>query len=187
MSRGSNKMMKNNAKFSVFLLYFVFLLSLPFSFAHLAAGEDVEIDGYAIDMGYDPERIIAGEPFTLLLSISNSTTEEQLNPRKVWVRIAENDEEEEIVFAGTFLPEARSVSTVMSLPESGAYVLDARFYGDGAKAWAAAEFSIQVEREKDDGMVMAWVLVALGTAVLLIIGYVWYKARTTPYPKAKKH
>ncbi len=162
----------------------VLLLALPFSFAHLAAGQDKEVDGYLIDMGHDPEFINAGEPFTLALSISNATTQEQLNPRKVWLRIMKEEEGvQKVWFAGTFSPEARSVTTLMSLPGDGVYTMDVRFFGEGPKAWAVAEFPLTIQPKKASGMVMAWALVALGVAILLIIVYVWYKAKITPYPK----
>ena len=157
-------------------------LALPFALAHLEAGEDKEVDGYLIDMGHDPEFINAGEPFTLSLSISNATTEEQLSPRKVWVRIMKDGQ---VVFAATFAPEARNVMTVMSLPEAGMHTIEARFFGDGPKAWAVAEFLLTIQPKKASGMVMAWALAALGIAILSIIGYVWYTAKTVPYPKKK--
>ena len=179
-----SKQAKSMRAHTISLIALGILVLIPLcSFAHLEAGEDKEIDGYLIDMGHDPEHISAGEPFTLMLSISNATTEEQLSPRKVWVRIMK---EGEVVFAGTFAPEARSVMTVMSLPDAGPYTIDARFFGESPKAWAAAEFPLTIQVKKSSGMVMAWSFVALGIAILSIIGYVWYQAKTAPYPKAKK-
>jgi hypothetical protein len=156
------------------------MLVIPLSFAHLAAGQDIEVDGYLVDMGQDPESITVGEPFTLMLGISNASTGEQLNPRKVWVRIMKDGT---IAFAGTFSPEARSMSVVMSFPKEGVYTMDARFFGDGPKAWAAVEFPLTVQVKKASGMVMAWIVVGLGIAVLMIVGYVWWKAKTIPYKK----
>ena len=165
----------------VLLTLILMALALPSSLAHLAAGVDKEVDGYAIDMGHDPEVITAGEPFTLALGISNSTTEEQLNPKKVWVRILRNEGDKEIVvFAGTFAPEARSVSTLMSLPSPGTYTMDVRFFGEGPKAWAVVDFPLTAAPKKASGMVMTWVIAALGIAILLIGYYVWYTAKTTP-------
>jgi hypothetical protein len=163
------------------------VLFLPLSFAHLAAGQDKEVEGYLIDMGHDPEFINANEPFTIALSISNATTQEQLNPRKVWLRVMKEEEGvQKVWFAATFAPEARSVLTVMSLPDDGIYTLDVRFFGDGPKAWAVAEFPLTIQVKKASGAVMAWGLAALGIAVLMIIGYIWYTAKITPYPKKEK-
>jgi hypothetical protein len=156
---------------------------LPSSFAHLAAGEDKVIGEYKVDMGYDPEFISAGESFTLSFIIMNATTQEQLNPRKVWVRILKDDK---VAFAATFAPEARTVMTVMSLPENGVYTIDVRFFGEGPQAIAIVEFPLTVQVKKASGMIMAWALAALGAAILAIIGYVWYKAKTTPYSKKEK-
>jgi hypothetical protein len=175
-------MLNGNRARSGFLLA-LFLLSAPISLAHLATGMDKEVNGYLIDMGHDPESINAREPFTLMLTIANATTKEQLNPEKVWVRIVKG---EQVVFAGTFAPEARTVSTMMSLPEGGIYTMDVRFFGESPKAWAAVEFPLTVQVKKASGMAIAWVLAALGVAVFIIIGWVWWKAKTTPYPKKEK-
>jgi hypothetical protein len=168
---------------AILIVWLIALLAVPFAFAHLAAGQDIEVDGFLIDMGHDPEFINAGEPFTLMMTISNATTQEQLDPRKVWIRIMKEEGGiEQVAFAGTFSPEARSVTTVMSLPKEGIYTMDVRFFGEGPKAWAAAEFPLTIQMKKASGMLMVWIIAGLGMSVFLIIIYVWWKARTTPYP-----
>ncbi len=166
-----------------FTLFCALIIQLPLLSAHLAAGEDITVDGFAIDMGHDPKVIVAGEPFSLSLALSNASTEEQLFPRAVWVRIMKGGN---VMFAGTFSPESGTVMTVMSLPNEGDYTIDARFFNEGPQALVVAKFPLEVHAKRLSGAIVGWIVLALGLSILGILGWVWYKAKTTPHHSSNR-
>lgn len=109
-------------------LFFSFLLitliSLPITYGHLDGGTDKTIDDYIIDFGFSPEQPKVTDKVTLAFNLVNATTEEVIEPTSVWIRISSP---EEVVFAGTFHPEAKHIAFTYIFPEANDYEILARF------------------------------------------------------------
>lgn len=96
------------------------------------ASFETEVDGYFIDIGYDPEFIVAGErvrfDFNTYPTVASSSGETFTD---VWVSI---EQDKNLIFSGAIdKPTFGSTGFNIVLPEQGAYELKARFQNNGAK------------------------------------------------------
>lgn len=99
------------------------VMLLPTAQAHLADGEDVQVDGYLIDFGYDPAAPDDTRTTTLAFSLLSLATEEPPAFDAAWVRIAG----EGVTFAGTFHPENDNIAFTYQFPDPGEYTIRVRF------------------------------------------------------------
>ena len=60
------------------LIFIILLLIIPFTLAHLDAGEDTTVDGYEIDFGYSPSEIDSETKALLSFNLLNETTKETI-------------------------------------------------------------------------------------------------------------
>jgi hypothetical protein len=95
--------------------------------AHLDAGQDVVVNGYLIDFGYDPASPIIDGRTVMLFNLLNASTNESIYPDHVWVRISKGDN---IMFSGQFRPAVGSTTFTYTFSEPGKYDIDATFYGN---------------------------------------------------------
>lgn len=96
--------------------------------AHLDAGQDISKDGYTMDFGWAPEKIIANQQTSFVINFVNETTNFPANITSVWTRISLGDN---VLFAGEFYPENASVPFEYTFPRDGNYTIDARFENKG--------------------------------------------------------
>src|SRR3989344_16639 len=71
---------------------FLILLLIPITHAHLAAGEDKNINNYIIDFGYDPVNPKVNDQITLGFNLIDKTTNKVINPDNILVRISSSKE-----------------------------------------------------------------------------------------------
>jgi|TARA_B100001971_G_C18199552_1_gene543666 hypothetical protein len=155
-----------------FLLIFLIVIVLPNSFAHLDAGEDKLIDDYLIDFGYSPENPKAIDKVTIAFNLLDDTTKEIIVPTSVWIRISSS---KEVVFAGTFHPEAEHVAFTYTFPYSDDYEITARFK-DNNSILAETDFEIKLEKEKMSKINLYLLLTSL--VLFILIGFIIIKLKT---------
>ena len=175
LSKGAARLFEGMA------LSVIFILCIPFSFAHLDGGFDQEVNGYLIDVGYDPNPIFADYPLMLSIGVLNATTQAPIEVSKVWVRLST---EEGVVYAATHLPEHGVAPLSMILPKAGEYTLSVRFYqGDGPKSIASADFPLTVNGGAGSSGAFgnSWAVLFLfsGMVVAGIVGFIFGKAVKT--------
>lgn len=115
------------------LLYAILLATATFfapmaANAHMAAGQDIAVDGYILDFGYDPAIPQAGSQTTLAFNFADSETQTPLVPESVWLRISLG---EELVFAGVLAPQNGNVTLTYTFPNAGDYSIDASYRYQG--------------------------------------------------------
>ena len=113
--------------------------------AHLEGGKDKAVNGYLIDFGYDPKNPIANEKTIIVISLFNETTQEVIEPTKVWIRISSSND---VVFAGTFKPETQNIAFSFTFPESGTFEITTRFFED-ENLIVEADFDLNVKGKSD--------------------------------------
>jgi hypothetical protein len=152
-------------KWTIFCLLIICMLSVG---AHLDAGEDVVVDGYLLDFGYTPSKLVEGEKVILAFNLVDPETEDVLDYESLWVRISN----EEVVFSGTFHVEENHVGFSYIFAESGEYKVTARFNGyDGVLA--ENDFYVEVGKEEEINFVL-WIIVV---GVLFVGSLVWHKSK----------
>ncbi len=150
---------------------------VPFSFAHGEGGAEKEINGLIIDVGYDPNPLIAGKESSFSIGLANASTEMPVDVDKIWLRLSTP---EQVVYAGTHLPENGFAPLSIVLPKAGEYTLSVRFYKDGeAKSLASADFSLQVKGTSSSLALGAFgvIFFLLGILAAGIIGYIIWVAK----------
>jgi hypothetical protein len=152
------------------LLSCVFLAAVvPLSLAHLDAGEDKSVNGYIVDFGYAPAQPKYSDAVTMSFNLVNETTQEVVSPGRVWIRISDS---KEIVFSGTFYPEAQHVVFEYRFPAGGDYGIDTTFY-DGKGVLVKTSFQLHVGGGNSSWYMAAYALVAgiaIGTILYFAIG-----------------
>ena len=117
------------------------LMLASVSLAHLAGGEDQNIDGYIADFGHEPENIMALRPAVISVLLGNESTEQAAGVTEVWVRISSP---KDVVFAGTFDAENGGSSFSYTFPEPGLYEITARYESNGTTL-LQTNFGLEVE------------------------------------------
>ena len=118
------------------------VLLVPLVTPHLDGGEDKIIDDYLIDFGYSPEKITSKDKVTLAFNLVNKTTQEVIEPSNVWIRISSS---KEVVFAGTFKPQAQHITFTYKFPYADKYTIDARF-SDEIRTLTQTNFNLNVKK-----------------------------------------
>ena len=151
--------------FNNFLLSIIFFIGLTLSsYAHLEAGEDKAVGGYIVDFGYSPKNPTYDEKVIFAFNLLNASTSEVIEPESVWVRISNK---EQVVFSGTFKPEAQHVAFIYKFPGAGEYVIEPAFKNNGISI-AESEFSITIKQPKYYYIIYS-IIIVLGIAVLILI------------------
>ncbi|HIJ18955.1 TPA: hypothetical protein HA372_04695 [Candidatus Woesearchaeota archaeon] len=174
-------MLKGNSVFLGIAAWVMLLLALPLSSAHLGGGIDKEANGYTIDVGYDPDPLLAQHPAYLSIGLFNATTKEAAETDKMWMRLSTD---QGVVYAGMYLPENGVAPMSLIFPRGGEYTLAVRFYdGDNPEAVAAADIPLTVNGAAAQGSMLtnAWgvLFMAAGVLVAGVIGYVAGVAAST--------
>ena len=141
--------------------FFLVLLMASAGFAHLDAGQDIVVGGYLADFGYSPANITAGQSAILTFNRGNATSEEALQPESVWVRISRGDD---VLFAGTFAPQAGNVAFTYVFPEGGVYGVKTRYFSS-ERVLAEADFSAEVRERNSYNLLVLAVLAMLAFAI----------------------
>jgi len=124
-------------------IFFVFNLFIVN--AHLAGGIDKELDGYIIDLSFDPKEPQKNQKTVFAISLFNETTQEVIESTKVWVRISSS---KDVVFAGTFKPELQNIAFSYTFPESGSFEISTKFF-DNENLIVEADFDLNVKGKID--------------------------------------
>jgi len=157
-----------------FLLIVMLISSSQFAAAHLAGGDDITVDGYVVDFGYDPAEPSDADRTIIAINLLNATTNELIVPDSVWVRISNP---EDITFAGTFFPESQHVSFTYKFPHGGDYDILIRFNQDN-EVFLETDFTLTVEAAKNklsqEFFLLAGLAIIFAIAVSNIIMYRFY-------------
>jgi len=98
------------------------------SSAHMAAGQDIEVDGYILDFGFAPELPVAGQLSDISINLVDAETEEPVDTDEAWVRIGGADG---FVFSGRFRPVDGNVTFSIVIPEAGDQEVHVQFLQQG--------------------------------------------------------
>jgi|SRR3989344_6275485 len=139
---------------------FLILLLIPITHAHLAAGEDKNINNYIIDFGYDPVNPKVNDQITLGFNLIDKTTNKVINPDNILVRISSS---KEIVFAGTFHPLSENVLFTYKFPYLDNYEIYVQF-NDKDKELVNTKFNLKIEDSSNNR-----VYYIIGIIVLIIL------------------
>lgn len=120
---------------------FVLVVVPSTAFAHMAAGSDVEVGRYVVDIGWSPETPVAGEPAALAFNLGDKETDDAVDFDGVWVRISSGDD---IAFAGTMRALGRNVTFTQAFPAAGEYEITARFLDAAGGTMVERTFPITV-------------------------------------------
>ncbi|MFQ5531704.1 MAG: hypothetical protein ACE5ES_03760 [Candidatus Nanoarchaeia archaeon] len=127
----------------IFLLFVIILFSMNFLSSHLEGGSDKVVEAYIIDFGFSPKNPTENVPINIAFNLVNETTKELIEPEKVWIRITNK---ENIVFSGTFHPEAEHILFKYTFPKKGNYEIKARFF-ENDKVITETSFSINIKQK----------------------------------------
>ncbi len=158
----------------IFALLFTFVTAN--SYAH-GTGADLikEINGYTIDIGYEPEIIYAGETVSFDFLLKKDTLKEEFTD--VWVRITQDSKS--IFATGIHNQDFGGTTLLYEFEKEGNYTLHVRYQKDG-ESITEAEFPIAVtpsdsQNESNSPKPVIFIIVGLvafilGTALGIIIG-----------------
>jgi hypothetical protein len=135
----------------------IFFLAIISVSAHLEAGEDVIINNYLIDFGYEPAELVADEPATLAFNLVSPSTQETLPFDHLWVRISSP---EQIIFAGPIKQQAQHVNLAFTFPSQGQYEIVAKFKNN-EETITETNFYVEVIEEKDISLLSPLLLVTI--------------------------
>jgi hypothetical protein len=112
------------------------------------ASLEKDVDGYLVDVGYDPDTLVSQEVVVLDFSLIESESQTPVEFSDVWVKISSADE---VVFA-TSINKARIGLTTLTyaFPDEGEYVLSAR-YQSGNDTLVETEFPLRVSASAEVG------------------------------------
>lgn len=166
--------MKQILSIILFALLFTFVTAN--SYAH-GTGADLikEINGYTIDIGYEPEIIYAGETVSFDFLLKKDTLKEEFTD--VWVRITQDSKS--IFATGIHNQDFGGTTLLYEFEKEGNYTLHVRYQKDG-ESISEAEFPIAVtpsdsQNESNSPKPVIFIIVGLvafilGTALGIIIG-----------------
>lgn len=114
----------NKNKIYALLIFFIMLVSVQSTFAHLEGGIDVSDGKNVVDVGYDAANLTSLRPTVFLLSL-HTVNGIEINSTTVWAKISSD---KGIVFSAKLFPEPTGAYSFTTLfPEEGNYKLTARF------------------------------------------------------------
>ena len=140
-------------KINTTIIFFIILIS-GVANAHLEGGKDKEVNGYVIDLGYDPKVPQANQKIIFVVNLFNETTDEVIEPTSVWIRISSS---KDVVFAGTFKPDLGNIAFSFTFPETDAYEITTRFFDD-EEIMVETDFDINVEGKTNYSNIIIFVL-----------------------------
>lgn len=115
-------------------------------FAHGTGGSiEQEEDGYLVDIGYSPERLVAQETVRFDFLLFNTESGEAVDFTDLWLRL---EQEDQLIFAGGISqPYFGEAGMSLYLPETGTYTGYVR-YQAGQDSLAETEFEIVVKEQE---------------------------------------
>lgn len=148
------------------IVFFVIIgtLVLPLTAAHLEGGQDKQIGEYIIDVGYEPALIKERQKANIVIALVNASTNESINPEKVWVRISD---EKNVLFAGTVAQENGIVAFTYIFPKAGGYEMKMQFFRENS---LLVETAVILEAQGsfaiDPILIAVMVIVATGAFII---------------------
>lgn len=105
------------------------LVAMPFMVsAHMAAGEDITVGSYVLDLGFAPEFPVAGQLSDISINLVDAESEMPVDIDEAWVRIGGKDG---LVFSGSFRPVDGNVTFSIAVPEAGDHEVKVLFKDHG--------------------------------------------------------
>lgn len=119
--------MNDYLKTLIFLLITVWSAVVPLkSQAHLSSGVDIEKDNYLIDIGWEPDPILADQKATLAVNLVDKETKQPIEFDKLFLRF---NRDETIIAAMKLTQELPgNVTLDFTFPQAGGYNLLTRFF-----------------------------------------------------------
>jgi hypothetical protein len=127
-----------------YLLLFLTILSHPISSSAHVTGAffEKEVGNFIVDIGYDPEIIVARESSAFSFDLLDKTNRDPQEFTSIWVKI---DKGEQTTLATGIARQSLGITTLLyTFPEAGEYELNVR-YQSGDDSIAEASFPIVVE------------------------------------------
>lgn len=161
---------------NVLLVIFVFFCILPSNvFAHgFGKSLEAQVDGYLVDIGYDPENGTALQTHVYDISLLNSETKEAVEFTDVWVRISKDKK----TYLATGISKARIGKTTLAYiyPDAGNYQMSVRFQ-NGKDKIVETVFDLSVVENKDQSKtkIPSWGFVLVGLFLGGIITFITRK------------
>ena len=157
----------------LFLLIFIFILSFivpSAGFAHSSgASFEKEVNGYLIDIGYDPAQFTALSPSSFDFDLIDTKSSERVAFTDVWVRI--NQGNQALLATGVHKQNLGGATLLHTFAEGGSYELIVRYQNDGEEV-VSATFPLEVlpSDEGADSSSTGPTGILLGVIAILIAG-----------------
>jgi len=143
---------------SVILLIYL----LPFTSAHLDAGEDRVVEEYLIDFGYSPEIPTTAERTFFSFNLLNKTSNEIIYLTDALITISDS---KGIIFAGKLYPEEGNIVMSYLFSEDDNYNVEITF-NNGKEVLVKSNFKVRVKETLRENM-MDWIIFLI--MVILIV------------------
>jgi len=116
-----------------FIVIALLLLFTPnMSSGHgLGVSYEETVDGYFVDVGYDPEIITTESRVRLEFDITNEETGETNEYSDLWLRI--NKDKQTVFAGGVHKPDFGNAGVLYTFPEDGLYEVSVRYQNNGEK------------------------------------------------------
>ena len=152
-------------KINTIIIFFIILIISNIVNAHLEGGKDKEVDGFLVDLGWDPKVPQANQKTVFVVNLFNGTIDEVIEPTSVWIRISSS---KDVVFAGTFKPDLGNIAFSFTFPETDVYEITTRFFDD-EEIMVETDFDINVEGKTNYSNIIIFVL-SLILAIFILKG-----------------
>jgi len=167
---GTDKMSTIKLYSKIYIISFILIiLNLFIVNAHLEGGQDKEIDGYVVDLGWDPEFPKLNEKVAISINIANATDFDIVDPTSVWVRISS---ERDVVFAGTLNPKLGNAALIYTFPEEGSFDINIRIF-DKEELLIDTDFFLNVKGKTDYSKII--ILFLLLIILVMVLKNVLFK------------
>lgn len=156
-----------------YVLFFIFILTIfvpSASFAHSSgASFEKEVNGYLVDIGYDPAQFTALSPSSFDFDLIDTKSSERVDYTDVWVRI--NQGNQALLATGVHKQNLGGATLLHTFAEPGNYELIVRYQNNGEEI-ASATFPLEVlpSDEGTDPASTGYGGILIGVIVLLIVG-----------------
>ena len=157
------------------------VVSVPLLAVAHGSGASVEtvVDGYLVDVGYSPDTLVANTQVRFDFLLYEEASGAEVEFTDLWFRIKN---EERLLFAGPIARADYGITGLSySFPEPGPYTFFVR-YNQERDSLVEAEFALEVVAAKQPFLFKAiplWLLLATNTLLILLSGWLVWRARTT--------
>ncbi|NQV92952.1 hypothetical protein HQ403_00460 [Candidatus Kaiserbacteria bacterium] len=159
--------LKFNYKIILFFIGIAFVFPFIVLGHGLGASYEETVDGYKIDIGYEPETVTSESRVRFNFSISNEESNDEVMYSDVWVRI--NEGSQTVFASGIHHPEFDGAGLLYTFPKEGNYEISTRFQ-NGSESLAEVTFPLEVQSAGEDTATSTPSLLAVGLIGLVFGG-----------------